>query len=1117
MNFYLQLLLILFAATALACWCGWGLARLALPVALQPYRGLLTPLIGYSLAIVVGYWFVWTVSGLPLALAVLLPATGALNLVAWRRSGPPQFRVGPEHLPLLALLLLTLLVGIAPLLRYGHPAVIGAGWDIESALPMARYLERGPIAAIADAPPNPLRDLVRDPPRIGKTLGFAIWQGLLDVLLRMEALLTFVPLLAWLRTLGVLAVYVLFRATLGLQRGPALLGAAWTSAGALLLWITYFNFEKQLSAWPLIPLGLLLGVAAVQELALQTTDHRPLTTEDGGSKIEDRGWLRAKDRSSILDPRSSAQPSVVGRRSSVVGMTLTAAMAIAAQVIAYYPAMTLWVPLAVGLAAAVLVEQGVRSASSIPHLPSPSPIVGETERAPSLSPAWETSEAPPRGYPAGWPRGAGSRLRTISCLLGAALALSLVTALLSAPALLDYWHGFSYRYAEQLTTLGVFRYIPFTDIVGLTPYLHGLPGNPPAPPWILAALAAFVGLTLAGLLLPIADGRPPTAEDSRNTQLTTRNAFLHSQFFIHNSQLRWLGLALGALAYLAWLRWWQQYPYAYMKGAAYAGFVFVGLAAAGWQALAARLPRRALLLVAAVPVLLSLPLLAGQARIVASHWSGPGLYPDDVPALLELRQRIPAGSTVTLAADGRTEGVISGLAAYTLDHTTVWGHVRTGYTSSTGGEPDAIGEYALLPAGDDPAPRGYGQPTWRGGSYALYRRPPGVLAHLRLEQVVAPGGAIELSLGHTRLAEGHAALAGGSPRRLDLLVAALRDTSLTLDGKPFAVPAGGAWVRAALPTGRSIELRNAGAAPLLLRAATLAEADGAGGDAVAPLPAALVVGARASALEQTVTATLESLLPDGGPLTLALDIWDSRRGLHYGWYGIEIGAGAQVQTATLRLDLRQGVVQAHSPDGATLPFGAQFEGLREGDYSARLHVGAGAAALATPGELFSFHVGADRTISAVRVGALPLIMTTTDRPPRPLDVRVGDDLRLQGYALDRTSARPGEALLLTLWWQALADPNDERSVLIHLLDPSGVKVAQADGAPARGARPTSQWRAGNTIIDTHQIALPTDLPPGEYKLAFGMYRWPSLERLALRSGEARLDDDVIWVPIVVMR
>ncbi|HEY3232848.1 MAG TPA: transcription-repair coupling factor, partial [Roseiflexaceae bacterium] len=51
---------------------------------------------------------------------------------------------------------------------------------------------------------------------------------------------------------------------------------------------------------------------------LPTTDHRPPTTEDRESKIEDGGLQSVKHPSSILDSRSSKQPSVVGRRSSVV-------------------------------------------------------------------------------------------------------------------------------------------------------------------------------------------------------------------------------------------------------------------------------------------------------------------------------------------------------------------------------------------------------------------------------------------------------------------------------------------------------------------------------------------------------------------------------------------------------------------------------------------------------------------------------------------------------------------------------------------------------------------------------------------------------------------------------
>jgi hypothetical protein len=511
-------------------------------------------------------------------------------------------------------------------------------------------------------------------------------------------------------------------------------------------------------------------------------------------------------------------------------------------------------------------------------------------------------------------------------------------------------------------------------------------------------------------------------------------------------------------------------------------------------------------------------MVAAQARIVALHRPNPGLYPHDFPALLALRERIPAGSTVTLADDSRTEGVISGLAAYMLDHAIVWGHVQTGYTSSTAGAPDGIGEYALLPASDDPTPWGYREPIWRGGSYALYRRPAGFLAQLRPEAIVAPGAALALAVGDTRLAEGQSALSGGQPRRIELLVAALHDAAISLDGRSFTIPAGGAYVRiAALGTGRAIELRNTGSVPLLLRSVTLAESGATDADAVVPLRAALVTSARTAVAAQTVTTTLETLLPDGGPLTLALDIWDSGRGLHYGWYGVELGAGASVQTATLSLDLRQGAARALGGDGAGLPFGAQFAGLQAGDYTARLQVSAGAATLSTPDDLFSFHVGADRSISAIQTTAIPLLMTTTDRPPHPSDVRVGDDVRLQGYAIDRTSARPGDTLALTLWWQALADPNDERSVLIHLLDRGGVKVAQADGAPARGARPTTQWRAGDTVIDSHQLALPADLPPGEYTLVFGMYRWPSLDRLALRDGGIRQADDVVRVPILVTR
>jgi hypothetical protein len=264
-----------------------------------------------------------------------------------------------------------------------------------------------------------------------------------------------------------------------------------------------------------------------------------------------------------------------------------------------------------------------------------------------------------------------------------------------------------------------------------------------------------------------------------------------------------------------------------------------------------------------------------------------------------------------------------------------------------------------------------------------------------------------------------------------------------------------------------------------------------------------------------VTTTIETLLPDGGPLTLALDIWDRERSIHYGWYGVELGTSPGLQATTLDLDLRRGEVRATNGDGAPLPFGAQFAGLQAGDYSARLQVSAGAAALAGSGDLFTFSVGGDLSIAGIHTEPVPFLVTTTNRPPRPLDMRVGDDTLLQGYALDRTTARAGDSLLLTLWWQALAASGDERSVLVQVLDRGGAIVAQADGPPARGGRPTSQWQAGESVIDSRQVALPAELPPGEYTLVFGMYRWPSLERLPMRSGQTRQVDDVARVTITI--
>ena len=76
-----------------------------------------------------------------------------------------------------------------------------------------------------------------------------------------------------------------------------------------------------------------------------------------------------------------------------------------------------------------------------------------------------------------------------------------------------------------------------------------------------------------------------------------------------------------------------------------------------------------------------------------------------------------------------------------------------------------------------------------------------------------------------------------------------------------------------------------------------------------------------------------------------------------------------------------------------------------------------------------------------------------------------------------------------------------------------------DGPLSLGAALSWAARAGANVTVLTVLAddPESDLPAGEYMLVFGMYRWPSLERLPMHSGATRQADDVARVPITIMR
>ena len=118
------------------------------------------------------------------------------------------------------------------------------------------------------------------------------------------------------------------------------------------------------------------------------------------------------------------------------------------------------------------------------------------------------------------------------------------------------------------------------------------------------------------------------------------------------------------------------------------------------------------------------------------------------------------------------------------------------------------------------------------------------------------------------------------------------------------------------------------------------------------------------------------------------------------------------------------------------------------------------------------------------------------QPRVTLNARLGDHITLAGYSLDRERARPGDDLLLTLFWRTDAPLERDYSVFVHLVDDLDIIQAQHDTYPGAGALPTSDWRPGELITDAHRIHIPETAPaPGLYHLRVGLYDYATGTRL----------------------
>ncbi|MCA9918612.1 MAG: glycosyltransferase family 39 protein [Anaerolineales bacterium] len=102
--------------------------------------------------------------------------------------------------------------------------------------------------------------------------------------------------------------------------------------------------------------------------------------------------------------------------------------------------------------------------------------------------------------------------------------------------------------------------------------------------------------------------------------------------------------------------------------------------------------------------------------------------------------------------------------------------------------------------------------------------------------------------------------------------------------------------------------------------------------------------------------------------------------------------------------------------------------------------------------------------------------------------------------------QPGQTMKVMTIWRFEQAPGQRLAIFMHLLAPDGTIVAQFDGLGAA----SETLRAGDVLIQLHELALPANLPENSRWLNVGLYYPESQTRLTLPNGAG----DRLLLPIL---
>jgi 4-amino-4-deoxy-L-arabinose transferase-like glycosyltransferase len=127
---------------------------------------------------------------------------------------------------------------------------------------------------------------------------------------------------------------------------------------------------------------------------------------------------------------------------------------------------------------------------------------------------------------------------------------------------------------------------------------------------------------------------------------------------------------------------------------------------------------------------------------------------------------------------------------------------------------------------------------------------------------------------------------------------------------------------------------------------------------------------------------------------------------------------------------------------------------------------------------------------------------------RAVQANFADQLSVIGYE-PKAKLAPGERFIVNLYWKAIGAIPESYTGFLHLIGPDGRLVAQDDHELGRGFYRTLVWQTDEVVRERYEWVIPKDLPNGDYTLRVGVYPFPSLKRLSVRSTNTSAQDDLV--------